>query len=89
MTTYFKPGDFPPFDFGELKKHENKLSDIFINYKDSDVLNKHLKVLKSTDFHAGYSIGFGFEPIMMKRLGLPMLKWMIYLPEPMFSAATR
>ena len=76
----------PPLDLKGIKKHENKLTEMFINYKEE---GKHLSVLKQTNFHAGYTIGVGFEQIILARLGLPSLRWLIYLPEPMASAWTR
>ena len=52
----------------EMVKHENKIKDEMIDYKTE---NEHVKILKKVGFHAGYSLGFGFEPILMKRFDLP------------------
>ena len=51
--------------------------------------NEHITNLKNIGFHAGFSLALGFEPMMMKRLDIPQLKWMLYLPEPTYQALDR
>ena len=84
-SSYWRPGQVPPMDIKELFKHENKLKADFIDYTEE---NNHLTELKKVGFHAGYSIFFGFESVLVKRFDLPMLKWGAYLPEPVLTATT-
>lgn len=76
----------PPIDIFELKKHENEITRKFINNLEE---NEHTVALKKVGFHAGYSVGVGFENILMKKFELPLVKWFLYLPDPMFTAFNR
>lgn len=45
--------------------------------------------LKTYDFDVSMSLGFPFEKLIMKKMGLPGVSWLTYFPDPIFSVATR
>ena len=51
-----------------MKAHVGSMEKTFINFKKE---NKHTDMIRKGGFHAGFSLGLGFEPIIMKRFDIP------------------
>ena len=58
------------------------MTEIFINNREE---NEYTRAIKDGNFHAGYSLGYGFETILMKKFDISQIKWLTYLPDPLFS----
>ena len=82
-SDFFIPGNSPPFNTSKFLSHENNIIQEFVNYKSKS--NK-LKELEKTKYDAGYSMGFNFDNIVIKRMNLAQLKWFMYMPEPLNTA---
>lgn len=63
-------------------KHIKHMNDLFLNSKDDEEI---VSLLKSSNLEAGFCIMFHFEVIILKRFGLPIVKWGSYLPDPLIS----